>query len=150
MEFPVVTVCTYSRVNATKIRQLNVSNNLLSYMLSTFKVHNAVNCSHTGLGLGVGTKILRIRYIRNPVYPNTRLCTKHTVSCFCGTEILGPVCANYGIITESGIRAIDCTSCQNGFYTKLAFFPHRACTCSTTATIFASNRSCWNNSTSCF
>ena len=27
----------------------------------------------------------RVRYIRNPVYPNTRLCTrtKHTASCFC-------------------------------------------------------------------
>ena len=29
------------------------------------------------------------------------------MSCFCGTEILGPVCANSGI-SESGIRAIDC------------------------------------------
>ena len=30
--------------------------------------------------------------------------------CFCGTEILCPICANSGITeTESGIRAIDCT-----------------------------------------
>ena len=29
------------------------------------------------------------------------------MSCFCGTEILGPVCANSGI-AESGIRVIDC------------------------------------------
>ena len=39
-----------------------------------------VNCSYTGLGLGLR---FRVRYMRNPVYPNSRLCTKHTVSCFC-------------------------------------------------------------------
>ena len=43
----------------------------------------------------------RVRYIR------ISDCTKDTVSCFCGTEILGPVCANSGT-TESGIRVIDC------------------------------------------
>ena len=42
--------------------------------------YSTVNCSYTGLGLGLR---FRVRYIRNPVYPNTRLCTKHTVSCFC-------------------------------------------------------------------
>ena len=76
------------------------------------KVHT-VNCSYTGLQLG---QRFRVRYTRNPVYPNEIRyipipdCTKYTVSCFCGTEILGPVCGNSGI-TESGIRMIDCTYC---------------------------------------
>ena len=41
---------------------------------------NTVNYSYTGLGLGLR---FRVRYIRNPVYPNTRMCTNYTASCFC-------------------------------------------------------------------
>ena len=51
-------------------------------------------CSYSGWGrkqirsiallyrTGVGTIRFRVRYIRNPVYPNTEDCTKHDVSCF--------------------------------------------------------------------
>ena len=41
-----------------------------------------VNCSYTGLGLGLRffeSGVQEIRYIRIPD------CKKHTVSCFCGT-----------------------------------------------------------------
>ena len=48
--------------------------------------------------------IEEVRYIRVPD------CTKHTVNCFCGTEILGPECVNSGV-TESDIRIIDCIYC---------------------------------------
>ena len=54
----------------------------------------------------------RVRYIRNPVYPNTRLYKTHCELFLCGTEILGLMCANSGI-AESGIRLIDCTWCRN-------------------------------------
>ena len=57
-------------------------------------IGSTLNYYYTGLGLGLR---FRVRYIKNPVYPNTKDCTKHTVNCFCGTEILGPVCANSGI-----------------------------------------------------
>ena len=51
------------------------------YCTTTFFIYiHTVNCSYTGLGLGLR---FSVRYRRNPVYPNTRLCTKHTVSCFC-------------------------------------------------------------------
>ena len=49
-----------------------------------------VNCSYTGLGLGLR---FRVRYTRNPVYPNTRLYKTYCELFLRGTEILGPVCA---------------------------------------------------------
>ena len=75
---------------------------------------------------GVGTKIASIRYTRNPVYPNTRLYKTYCELFLRGAEILGPVCANSGIITESGIRVIDCNyKVSRIFVTKLksAFQP---------------------------
>ena len=38
LEFPLITICTYARVNSTKIREAGIDNELLTYMLSTFKV----------------------------------------------------------------------------------------------------------------
>ena len=61
---------------------------------------STVNCSYTGLGLGLR---FRVRYIRI-----TRLYKTYCELFLCGTEILGPLCANSGIVTESGIRLIDC------------------------------------------
>ena len=56
---------------------------------------------------GVGPLRFRVRYIRNPVYPNTRLYKTYCELFQGDLEILGPVCANSGI-AESGIRLIDC------------------------------------------
>ena len=71
-------------------------------ILTILRLYSQLLLYRTGLGLR-----FRVRYIRNPVHIRIPDCTKHTVSCFCGTEIFGPVCANSGI-AESGIRAIDC------------------------------------------
>ncbi len=37
LTFPVVSICTYARVNMTQIKSMNISDDLLSYMLSAFK-----------------------------------------------------------------------------------------------------------------
>ena len=60
-------------------------------------------CSYTGRGLGLRFTVRYVQEIR--VYPNTRLCTKHTVSAVSARDWNSrcPVCANSGI-TESGIK----------------------------------------------
>ena len=50
----------------------------------------------------------RVRYIRNLVYPNIRLCTKHTVSRCCAGLKFSVRYSRDRYNRESGIRAIDC------------------------------------------
>lgn len=38
IQFPVVSICTYARVNASEVRNLGISDALLSFMLSSYKV----------------------------------------------------------------------------------------------------------------
>ena len=62
---------------------------------------------------GVGGLRFRVRYIRNPVYPNTRLCTKHTVKLFLRAGLWNSRSVRYVREfrynnRESGIRLIDC------------------------------------------
>ena len=64
----------------------------------------SVNCSYTGL-VGLGLRF-RVRYTRNPVYPNTGLCTKHTVSCFCAAGL--KFSAVRYVREFRHIRLIDC------------------------------------------
>ena len=38
LDFPLVTVCTYSRANASRMAELDIDNDLLTYLLASFKV----------------------------------------------------------------------------------------------------------------
>ena len=65
----------------------------------------------------------RVRYIRNPVYPNTENCTKHILWAVSARDwnSRGPVCAN------SGIRRIDCRFIQVSGYSGTCLHTKKRC-----------------------
>ena len=104
-----------------------------------------VNCSYTGLGLGLRFRV-RFRYIRNPIYQTVQNIL-WAVSARDWNSRSG-MCANSGI-TESGIKAVDCSwsswslqSCRHarcvwsewtkvltGFWRSYAIIPFTATAC---------------------